>query len=84
MSIDAEAGTAIQCARVLEQFTRHRVCILKGGYERFSACYHFLRTQKIFWMPQVSFLDEKGQAFVLCIEWFYVYLANARELSINN
>nr|XP_032645531.1 serine/threonine/tyrosine-interacting-like protein 1 isoform X3 [Chelonoidis abingdonii] len=49
---DAEVGAAIQCARVLEQFTRHPVRILKGGYERFTACYHFLRTQKIFWMPQ--------------------------------
>ncbi|XP_075761064.1 serine/threonine/tyrosine-interacting-like protein 1 isoform X3 [Pelodiscus sinensis] len=49
---DAEEGAATQCARVLEQFTRHPVLILKGGYERFTACYHFLRTQKIFWMPQ--------------------------------
>ncbi|XP_050785084.1 serine/threonine/tyrosine-interacting-like protein 1 isoform X3 [Gopherus flavomarginatus] len=49
---DAEVGAAIQCARVLEQFTCHPVRILKGGYERFTACYHFLRTQKIFWMPQ--------------------------------
>uniref|UniRef100_A0A8C8VKQ1 Serine/threonine/tyrosine interacting like 1 n=1 Tax=Pelusios castaneus TaxID=367368 RepID=A0A8C8VKQ1_9SAUR len=49
---DTEAGAATQCARVLEQFTRHPVRILKGGYERFTACYHFLRTQKIFWMPQ--------------------------------
>ncbi|XP_043355393.1 serine/threonine/tyrosine-interacting-like protein 1 isoform X4 [Dermochelys coriacea] len=49
---DAKVGAAIQCARVLEQLTRHPVRILKGGYERFTACYHFLRTQKIFWMPQ--------------------------------
>ncbi|XP_075761065.1 serine/threonine/tyrosine-interacting-like protein 1 isoform X4 [Pelodiscus sinensis] len=51
-SQNAEEGAATQCARVLEQFTRHPVLILKGGYERFTACYHFLRTQKIFWMPQ--------------------------------
>ncbi|XP_074869599.1 serine/threonine/tyrosine-interacting-like protein 1 isoform X2 [Carettochelys insculpta] len=51
-SQNAEIGAAIRCARVLEQFTRHPVHILKGGYERFTACYHFLRTQKIFWMPQ--------------------------------
>ncbi|XP_048680053.1 serine/threonine/tyrosine-interacting-like protein 1 isoform X1 [Caretta caretta] len=51
-SQNAEVGAAIQCARVLEQLTRHPVRILKGGYERFTACYHFLRTQKIFWMPQ--------------------------------
>ncbi|XP_052660796.1 serine/threonine/tyrosine-interacting-like protein 1 isoform X2 [Harpia harpyja] len=49
---DAEEGTAIQYARCLEQFTRHPVLVLRGGYKRFSACYHFLRTQKILWMPQ--------------------------------
>ncbi|XP_053940655.1 serine/threonine/tyrosine-interacting-like protein 1 [Cuculus canorus] len=49
---DAEEGTAVQYARSLEQFTRHPVLVLTGGYKRFSACYHFLRTQKILWMPQ--------------------------------
>ncbi|KAF1676065.1 Serine/threonine/tyrosine-interacting-like protein 1, partial [Pygoscelis papua] len=52
ISLDAEEGTAVQHARSLEQFTRHPVLILRGGYKRFSACYHFLRTQKILWMPQ--------------------------------
>ncbi|KAM6048439.1 serine/threonine/tyrosine-interacting-like protein 1 isoform 2-T2 [Theristicus caerulescens] len=52
-SQNAEEGTAVQYARSLEQFTRHPVLVLKGGYKRFSACYHFLRTQKILWMPQV-------------------------------
>uniref|UniRef100_A0A8C8ADT4 Rhodanese domain-containing protein n=1 Tax=Otus sunia TaxID=257818 RepID=A0A8C8ADT4_9STRI len=50
---DAEEGTAVQYARSLQQFTRHPVLVLKGGYKRFSACYPFLRTQKILWMPQV-------------------------------
>uniref|UniRef100_A0A8C8AK40 Serine/threonine/tyrosine-interacting-like protein 1 n=1 Tax=Otus sunia TaxID=257818 RepID=A0A8C8AK40_9STRI len=45
-------GTAVQYARSLQQFTRHPVLVLKGGYKRFSACYPFLRTQKILWMPQ--------------------------------
>ncbi|KFP55399.1 Serine/threonine/tyrosine-interacting-like 1, partial [Cariama cristata] len=49
---DAEEGTAVRYARSLEQFTRHPVLILRGGYKRFSACYHFLRSQKILWMPQ--------------------------------
>ncbi|NWR80092.1 STYL1 protein, partial [Centropus unirufus] len=49
---DAEGGNAARCARSLEQFTRHPVLVLMGGYKRFSACYHFLRTQKILWMPQ--------------------------------
>ncbi|XP_023447170.1 serine/threonine/tyrosine-interacting-like protein 1 isoform X2 [Dasypus novemcinctus] len=45
-------GTAIEYARVLSRFTRHPVYILRGGYECFSALYHFFRTQKIIWMPQ--------------------------------
>ncbi|XP_044088765.1 serine/threonine/tyrosine-interacting-like protein 1 isoform X1 [Neovison vison] len=45
-------GAAVECGRALAALTRHPVCILRGGYERFSATYHFLRTQKIIWMPQ--------------------------------
>ncbi|KAI6074273.1 Serine/threonine/tyrosine-interacting-like protein 1 isoform X1 [Aix galericulata] len=51
-SQNAEEGTAVRHARSLQQFTRHPVLVLRGGYKRFSACYHFLRTQKILWMPQ--------------------------------
>ncbi|KAM8797496.1 serine/threonine/tyrosine-interacting-like protein 1 [Eudromia elegans] len=51
-SLNAEEGTAVRFGRDLEQFTRHPVLILNGGYRRFTACYHFLRTQKLFWMPQ--------------------------------
>ncbi|XP_077643621.1 serine/threonine/tyrosine-interacting-like protein 1 [Lonchura striata] len=39
-------------ARNLEQFTRHPVLLLKGGYRRFSASYHFLKSHKTLWMPQ--------------------------------
>uniref|UniRef100_A0A8B9VHI0 Tyrosine-protein phosphatase domain-containing protein n=1 Tax=Anas zonorhyncha TaxID=75864 RepID=A0A8B9VHI0_9AVES len=49
---EKEKGTAVRHARSLQQFTRHPVLVLRGGYKRFSACYHFLRTQKILWMPQ--------------------------------
>ncbi|NXY73526.1 STYL1 protein, partial [Glareola pratincola] len=52
ISLDAEEGTAVRYARSLEQFTRRPVLVLRGGYKYFSACYHFLRTQKILWMPQ--------------------------------
>ncbi|NWZ20997.1 STYL1 protein, partial [Asarcornis scutulata] len=52
ISLDAEEGTAVRHARSLQHFTRHPVLVLRGGYKRFSACYHFLRTQKILWMPQ--------------------------------
>ncbi|XP_076997015.1 serine/threonine/tyrosine-interacting-like protein 1 isoform X2 [Tamandua tetradactyla] len=45
-------GAAVECGKVLSHFTRYPVYILRGGYERFSAMYHFLRTQKIIWMPQ--------------------------------
>ncbi|KAM6242245.1 serine/threonine/tyrosine-interacting-like protein 1 [Porphyrio hochstetteri] len=51
-SQNAEEGTAIQYARSFQEFTLHPVLILRGGYRLFSACYHFLSTQKILWMPQ--------------------------------
>ncbi|XP_063810037.1 serine/threonine/tyrosine-interacting-like protein 1 isoform X2 [Pseudophryne corroboree] len=50
-SLDDE-GPAINCARVMSQLCRHPVMVLKGGYEEFSGYYHFLRSQKVFWMPQ--------------------------------
>ncbi|KAM4760598.1 serine/threonine/tyrosine-interacting-like protein 1 isoform 3-T3 [Cyanocitta cristata] len=46
-------GDALHHARNLQRFTRHPVLLLKGGYKRFSACYHFLKSQKTLWMPQV-------------------------------
>ncbi|NXG00048.1 STYL1 protein, partial [Sakesphorus luctuosus] len=52
VSLDTKEGTAFLHARNLQQFTRHPVLVLKGGYRRFSACYPFLGTQKILWMPQ--------------------------------
>ncbi|XP_054250213.1 serine/threonine/tyrosine-interacting-like protein 1 [Indicator indicator] len=48
----AGEGAALQHAQGLELFTPHPVLVLRGGYRRFSACYHFLRTQKMLWMPQ--------------------------------
>uniref|UniRef100_A0A8C5PXG3 Serine/threonine/tyrosine-interacting-like protein 1 n=1 Tax=Leptobrachium leishanense TaxID=445787 RepID=A0A8C5PXG3_9ANUR len=50
-SLDGK-GPAIECARVMAQACRLPVMVLKGGYELFSACYHFFRSQKVFWMPQ--------------------------------
>ncbi|NXQ11775.1 STYL1 protein, partial [Peucedramus taeniatus] len=52
VSLDAEEGDAFFHARNLEQFTRHPVLLLKGGYKHFSACYHFLKSHKTLWMPQ--------------------------------
>ncbi|NXG25605.1 STYL1 protein, partial [Grallaria varia] len=54
-SLDTEEGTAVLHARNLEKFTCHvlpPVFVLEGGYRRFSACYPFLGTQKILWMPR--------------------------------
>uniref|UniRef100_A0A8U7N5H4 Serine/threonine/tyrosine interacting like 1 n=2 Tax=Corvus moneduloides TaxID=1196302 RepID=A0A8U7N5H4_CORMO len=45
-------GDALHHARNLQHFTRHPVLLLKGGYKHFSACYHFLKSQKTLWMPQ--------------------------------
>ncbi|NXY60814.1 STYL1 protein, partial [Callaeas wilsoni] len=52
VSSDTGQGDAFLHARNLEQFTRHPVLLLKGGYKRFSASYHFLKSQKTLWMPQ--------------------------------
>ncbi|XP_003951102.2 serine/threonine/tyrosine-interacting-like protein 1 isoform X3 [Pan troglodytes] len=49
---DLVPQAAIEYGRILTRRTHHPVYILKGGYERFSGTYHFLRTQKIIWMPQ--------------------------------
>uniref|UniRef100_A0A670JVX4 Serine/threonine/tyrosine interacting like 1 n=1 Tax=Podarcis muralis TaxID=64176 RepID=A0A670JVX4_PODMU len=45
-------GSAPRCARIMQRFTSYPVLVLRGGYELFTATYHYLRTQKIFWMPQ--------------------------------
>ncbi|KAM6155855.1 serine/threonine/tyrosine-interacting-like protein 1 [Rhynchocyon petersi] len=45
-------GAAVECGKTLTPFTCNPIYILKGGYETFSAMYHFFRTQKIIWMPQ--------------------------------
>ncbi|XP_072515752.1 serine/threonine/tyrosine-interacting-like protein 1 isoform X2 [Salminus brasiliensis] len=42
-----DPGQAVDCADSLANASRHPVQILIGGYERFSAIYPFLRTQKI-------------------------------------
>ncbi|NXP38308.1 STYL1 protein, partial [Leiothrix lutea] len=52
VSLGAGEGDALLHARNLEQFTHHPVLLLKGGYRHFSACYHFLKSQKTLWMPQ--------------------------------
>ncbi|XP_070598424.1 serine/threonine/tyrosine-interacting-like protein 1 isoform X3 [Erythrolamprus reginae] len=49
---NAKEGSAARCARTMQRLTRFPVMILRGGYERFTTSYHYLRTQKIFWMPQ--------------------------------
>lgn len=54
-------GAAIECGKAITHLTRHPVHILKGGYERFSGIYHFFRTQKIIWMPQVRWGAEHRQ-----------------------
>ncbi|XP_069889741.1 serine/threonine/tyrosine-interacting-like protein 1 [Dipodomys merriami] len=49
---ELEPGPAVQFGRVLIRLTRYPVYVLRGGYEHFTSLYHFLRTQKIIWMPQ--------------------------------
>ncbi|KAM9332814.1 serine/threonine/tyrosine-interacting-like protein 1 [Pholidichthys leucotaenia] len=40
-------GRAVDCAQVLNEVSLHPVLILNGGFQRFSALYPFLRTEKI-------------------------------------
>ncbi|GCB65380.1 hypothetical protein scyTo_0013451 [Scyliorhinus torazame] len=47
-----EVGPAIQYAMLLEVVSRQPIRILNGGYEYFSACYPFFRTQMLFYLPQ--------------------------------
>ncbi|XP_041658122.1 serine/threonine/tyrosine-interacting-like protein 1 [Cheilinus undulatus] len=42
-----EKGRAAKCAQVFAKVSLYPVKILKGGFERFSALYTFLRTEKI-------------------------------------
>ncbi|XP_061460847.1 serine/threonine/tyrosine-interacting-like protein 1 isoform X2 [Rhineura floridana] len=49
---NALVGSAARCARIMQRLTCFPVLVLRGGYELFTASYHYLRTQKIFWMPQ--------------------------------
>lgn len=69
-------GPAIECGRAIAHLTRNPIQILKGGYQRFSAMYHFFRTQKIIWMPQE--LDE-FQPYPVEILPGRIYLGNFRQ-----
>ncbi|XP_066491937.1 serine/threonine/tyrosine-interacting-like protein 1 isoform X3 [Tiliqua scincoides] len=55
---NAKSGSAARCARVLQRLTHFPVMVLRGGYELFTRSYHFLRTQKIFYMPRVRKISE--------------------------
>ncbi|CAK6444580.1 unnamed protein product [Pipistrellus nathusii] len=69
-------GAAIECGKAIAHLTRYPVKILRGGYESFSAKYHFFRTQKIIWMPQE--LDE-FQAYPVEIVPGRIYLGDFRQ-----
>ncbi|XP_078535765.1 serine/threonine/tyrosine-interacting-like protein 1 isoform X3 [Lissotriton helveticus] len=76
VSLLDETVPAIQCAQVLEEVSRLPVRILMGGYERFSALYHFFRTQKVLWMPRE--IDE-FQPYPLEILTVGLYLGDTRQ-----
>ncbi|TRY94343.1 hypothetical protein DNTS_026340 [Danionella cerebrum] len=48
----SDSGPARACAEILEKASQFPVQILTGGFERFSALYPFLRTQKILYTIQ--------------------------------
>jgi len=52
-SLENKESPALVLAKLLmESGSKNAVQVLCGGYERFSALYPFLRTQKILWLPQ--------------------------------
>ncbi|XP_068747590.1 serine/threonine/tyrosine-interacting-like protein 1 isoform X2 [Montipora capricornis] len=52
-SLKDKNSTALSCARLMwEMGSRNPIKIIKGGFEKFSAQYPFLRTQKITYMPR--------------------------------
>lgn len=63
-------GPAIDCADCLEKASRFPVQILNGGYEKFSALYPFLRTQKILYSIRVLFLIDYKLSVLLFINMF--------------
>ncbi|XP_078296572.1 serine/threonine/tyrosine-interacting-like protein 1 isoform X3 [Panthera onca] len=69
-------GAAVECGRALANLTRHPICILRGGYQGFSAIYHFFRTQKIIWMPQEL---DAFQPYPVEIIPGRIYLGNFRQ-----
>eukprot|EP00069_Balaena_mysticetus_P004559 bmy_17497T0 len=69
-------GAAVECGRTLTHLTRHPIHILRGGYESFSAMYHFFRTQKTIWMPQEL---DAFQPYPVEIMPGRIYLGNFRQ-----
>ncbi|XP_067561959.1 serine/threonine/tyrosine-interacting-like protein 1 isoform X3 [Pseudorca crassidens] len=69
-------GAAVECGRTLTHLARHPIRILRGGYESFSAMYHFFRTQKIIWMPQEL---DAFQPYPVEIMPGRIYLGNFRQ-----
>ncbi|XP_078736910.1 serine/threonine/tyrosine-interacting-like protein 1 [Lampetra fluviatilis] len=73
-----EEGPGVTCARILEQSRKNVVYVLSGGYERFTALYPFLRSQKIIYTPQ-----ELDSLFVYPVELIAgcLYLGDACQAS---
>ncbi|XP_028354468.1 serine/threonine/tyrosine-interacting-like protein 1 [Physeter macrocephalus] len=69
-------GAAVECGRTLTHLARHPIRILRGGYESFSAMYHFFHTQKIIWMPQEL---DAFQPYPVEIMPGRIYLGNFRQ-----
>lgn len=47
------AGRAVECAQALAKASFHPVHVVRGGFQRFSALYPFLRTEKIIYTVTV-------------------------------
>lgn len=53
MCLTVVAGRAVECAQALAEVSLYPVHIVRGGFQRFSALYSFLSTEKIMYTIMV-------------------------------
>lgn len=70
--VDA-SNRAFHCASEIQILSKNPVKILQGGFQVFSALYHFLRTQKMIYMPREL---EAFKTFPIEIIQGLLYLGN--------
>ncbi|KAK0148760.1 Serine/threonine/tyrosine-interacting-like protein 1 [Merluccius polli] len=73
-----DLGEAVRCAEVLAKVSLYPVCIVKGGYQKFSALYPFFRSVKV--MYTIMELDN-FQPYPVEILVGLLYMADHKQAS---